>query len=358
MPDLPAVMPAASRFEPPWNRQRLRVPRSDRSLLAQPSLPNAVDAARANAARLNDCSLSLQGRTLSRLREWTRQEVFRAAGEYTALLRGAPVAATGDGLVFVGGHQPSLFHPGVWAKNFAIGEMAARAGGVALHLIIDNDTLSTTRLRVPTGDRAQPVIDAVAFDADRPAQPWEEAAVLDPALFDSFAERVAEPMRSWGVRPLLLEMWPDAAAHFQEHASPQAASLRDGLCAARHRLERRWCLNNLELPLSRLCALDPFLWFTGHVLAHLERFRRIHNDVLREYRRVNRVRSRTHPVPELAAADDWHEAPFWVWRAGQQQRGRLFARQQGREVQLSDGRETFAVLPLHADMDACCAVEV
>ena len=124
------------------------------------------------------------------------------------------------------------------------------------------------------------------------------------------------------------------------------------------RIERQWGAGNLELPISRLCELDPFLWFVGHVLAQLPRFCEVYNQILAEYREVNHVRSRTHPVPELIEKDGWLEAPFWVWRRGDTVRSRLFARQVGREVLLSDGREEFVRLPLSPTMDACCAVEV
>ena len=90
----------------------------------------------------------------------------------------------------------------------------------------------------------------------------------------------------------------------------------------------------------------------GHILAHLPRFCEVHNQVLAEYRVVNHVRSRTHPVPELTTKDGWVEAPFWVWRRGDMVRSRLFARQVGREVLLSDGREEFARLPL-SPTDGC-----
>jgi hypothetical protein len=106
-----------------------------------------------------------------------------------------------------------------------------------------------------------------------------------------------------------------------------------------------------------MCAQKPFLWFASHVLAQLPRFREVHNQVLAQYRRVNRVRSRSHPVPELAERDGWLEAPFWIWRTGDQRRRHVFARQAGRELQLSDGENVFATLRLSPDMDACCAVE-
>jgi hypothetical protein len=67
---------------------------------------------------------------------------------------------------------------------------------------------------------------------------------------------------------------------------------------------------------------------------------------VRAYRQQHRVRSRTHPVPELRAADGWIEAPFWVWRAGDRVRRRLFARPIAGGLEISDGLQTLAELPL------------
>jgi hypothetical protein len=322
----------------------------------------ALETAEQNHAALAAQEIKLQGRTIGQLRQWTREEALRAARDYTAQLlsatSGSPSQAdspapTGSDLLFVGGHQPSLFHPGVWVKNFAIHELASRSGGVSLNLSVDTDVMGSTRVRVPTGGRSAPRIERVPFDADRPRSPWEENEILDRELFESFGSRACDLLSGWHVNPLLRDFWPLAV-----RASQQFPRLCDCLIAARSQTERQWGAGNLELPISRLCELDPFLWFVGHILAHLPRFCDVHNQVLAEYRVVNRVRSRTHPVPELKTKDGWVEAPFWVWRRGDTVRSRLFARQVGREVLLSDGQTEFARLPLSPELDACCAVEV
>lgn len=362
--------------ERPWQRRALRVPREDEALLALPPLRDTDDLLRRNEALFADASVNIQGRTLAQVRHWTRTRALEAARDYTAGLEGQelegpepedwpstldprPLTTQPSTLdprpvtpLVVTGHQPSLFHPGVWAKNFAAGAIAGRAGGVGLSLVVDNDLLSTARIRIPVGDRDRPAVEMVPFDEDRPAGPWEEAHVLNRELFGSFSQRVVEAMSAWGIDPLIRELWPDALAQLN-----RSTLLRDGLTAARHVAERRWGLANLELPLSRLCELDPFLWFTGHLLAHLPRFRDVHNQVLVEYREVNRIRSRTHPVADLNEIDGWLEAPLWIWHKGDRQRGRVFAKQIGREVHLSDGRDVFARLKLAPEMDACCAVE-
>ncbi len=339
--------------EAQWVPRPLRVPTEHGAVLAVPSLDEARRAAQATRQRLDESGVNVQGRTLSQLRDWSRRDCLQAAAEYTNALTGSERAAPDSPpAVFVAGHQPTLFHPGVWVKNFAIGHLAAGTGGLGLNLVVDNDVLSTTAIRVPAGSLEHPRLESVEFDSPHPPQPWEDAGVLDRTLFRSFGERVSAVLHAWGVQPLIDEFWPAAVAHLA-----RSDRLADCLTAARHAQERRWGLDSLELPVSRMCTQRPFLWFASHLLAHLPRFREIHNNVLAQYRRVNRVRSRSHPVPELVERDGWLEAPFWIWRTGDQRRRHVVARREGRELQLSNGDDVFATLKLSPDMDACCAVE-
>lgn len=351
-------MPIGSTPVPTWSPLRLKVPRTDRSLLCVPPLDESLEAAEGNARLLDTDEINIQGRSLSLMRRWSREACLTSAQRYTERFLGDAPSPLSDGRdltqrrLFVSGHQPSLYHPGVWVKNFAVDSMAKRSDGVSLNLIVDNDTLGSTAIRVPTGNRDALSVTRVAFDAARPMQPWEDAEVVDSELFDSFARRVTETLNVDASDILLNEMWPDAMAH--RLVSPR---LVDCLTAARHRQERRWGLKNLELPISQLCETEPFLWFASHLLAHLPRFAECHNTVLEEYRELNHVRSRSHPVPALSTREGWVEAPFWVWRTGDHVRHPVYARQQDRTVLLSDGVGEFARLPLSQEMDACCAVE-
>lgn len=343
--------------EKPWQRQQLRVPREDGALFARPELPDVPPAVERNAERLTHNSVNVQGRGLPHLREWAQRKAFEAAVEYTTFLTGESPAespAAGDCGFIVDGHQPSLFHPGVWVKNFAIHHVARQTGRRSLHLVVDNDTISSSSIRIPAGDRQAPRFESIPFDSARPTAPWEDARVEDAGLFRSFGDRTTAAMRNWGVDPLIADIWSDAVELFE-----RGAALRDCFTAARRRLEGGWGVDNLELPLGRLCRTDPFLWFASHLFAQAPRFREIHNETLRQYRQVNRVRSRTHPVPELAAAGDWTETPFWIWNEGDAVRRRAFVRRVGpKEMELTD-RADFAVrFPLSPDMDACCSVEV
>ena len=354
----------------PWQPARLRVPRTDGSRLIAPppadclSLPSAT---RSRLAAAETCRL--QGRTLPQLRLWTRQQVLQAASEYTRELEESACLArpaapampatsrsveSADQLLLVSGHQPAPAHPGVWLKNSLMHQLARELpGALSLNLIVDQDLFSGPEMRVPVGTRLHPRIESLAWDAPGPVGPWEEAGTRDEQLFATFGQRMAQAMSHWNIRPVIADWWQVAVQHGRITHCPA-----DRLTAARHAIEQSWGLANLELPLSRVCQLEPFLWFASHLLVNLPRFVEVHNQVLAQYRLVNGIRSRNHPVPELeTTADGRWEAPLWVWQSGDTQRQRVYARQEEKHVVLSAGTSDFARLPLTPRMDACCAVE-
>jgi hypothetical protein len=92
-------------------------------------------------------------------------------------------------------------------------------------------------------------------------------------------------------------------------------------------------------------------------LEDAERFREVHNNVLAEYRRSHRIRSRSHPVPELARDGEWCEAPFWLWTSDFPRRRRLFARRLPDMLELTDRTSWRLTLARPGDSDATRAVE-
>jgi hypothetical protein len=323
-------------------RLPLRAPRQDGAVVAEPPLADVGAMLAANEARLAAGS-PLLGRPWSELRRQARQAVLQAAVEYHRAA-GEPVPSIADGPLLMAGHQPELFHPGVWVKNFALAGLARRHGGVAVNLVVDNDTVKSTALRLPaltTNGDPWPHFATVPFDHWPGEEPYEEAAVRDEALFRSFPGRVAAITRDWGFEPLLGAFWED-----MERRLPQTPLLGERFARGRRALERRWGCHNLEVPVSRVCASEPFAWFACHLLTELPRFHALYNATVLGYRRRHGIRSRNHPVPELAAEDGWLELPFWAWRTGQTRRRRLLARLGKGGVELRAGAEPWPTLPL------------
>ena len=318
--------------DPHWTRQRVRAPRENGALLAVPPLRDAASVADQNRRSLAVSDVALFGRSLPELRREARQDVLALTASDSADPAGA------ESPWFVTGHQPALFHPGVWVKNFATSALAKATRGVGLNLVVDNDVIASPGILVPAGDRTAPTFAPLLYDAARPAEVWEEAALRDRALWDLFGSRIRDALRPWGIEPLGPEYWEVVRAC-------GATRLPQILTCARAAWERRWGAGSRELPVSKMCDTAAFRWFAVHLLQNLPEFHGLHNQVLDEYRAMNHVRSRTHPVPDLRVESDRREAPFWIWRAGSAKRRRLFARAIPDGIELSDGTLSITTLP-------------
>ncbi len=254
----------------------------------------------------------------------------------------------------VTGHQPELYHPGVWAKNFAASAISRSVGSSALNLIVDNDVPHSAAIRVPTLHNGELRTVLVDFDVRTDDSPFEDWKVRDESRFSSFAHRVLSVLHPGVCDPLLNDFWPIA---LERKSRTDRIGLR--FVVARHALERRFGIANNELPLSHLCETEAFHWFVAHVLAQLPRFRSVHNACLDRYRQKYGVRSQHHPVSALRSQGEWREGPFWVWRGREPRRRPLMVRQRGRVIDLraSGEDEPFLELPLAPEMEGCCAVE-
>jgi hypothetical protein len=317
-----------------------RAPREDGVVLAVPPLDQAGALAEANADRLRRPDRDLLGRPWPDVQREARAAACAAAARYLAE-RGEPAPAGNAERLLIAGHQPELFHPGVWVKNFALVGLARRLGATPLNLVVDNDNVKSTALHVPSrtpdGEvRYRPV----PFDRWAPEVPWEERSIADPNLLDGTGARVQAILDAWQLPSLMPAFWDRVCA-----ARRRGAVLGECFAVARRALERDWGSAPVEVPISRLCDTAPFAWFAGHLLAHLPRFHAAYNAAARSYRVRHGIRSRLHPVPDLTADGDWLEAPLWAWRTSAPRRQRPFARLAPDRVELRVGGEPWASLP-------------
>jgi hypothetical protein len=335
----------------------LRAPLGDGQTLIDPAFSALPDVVAGNRERFSQARYDFQGRSLADLSAGARRSLLASAVSYTEQYRDIPDslrhADTLHGAPLVlSGHQPQLFHPGVWYKNFVLGALAERLDGVGVHLLIDGDLCRSVSIRVPTGTLRQPRVEAVPYDEPAAEVPYEERSVRGRSTLASFAGRVSALLEPLVPDPLLTALWPLV---LQRNPGQQNLGLR--LAQGRHALEESWGNATLELPQSAVCQLPEFAWFAAHVLAHLPRFWSTHNDALAAYRRTHRLRNRAHPVPDLMEVDGWLEAPFWIWSSEDPKRRPLFAKQDGDDLVISDRHARTVRLVLSGDRDASVAVE-
>lgn len=328
-------------------RKRLRAPGGNGETLIEPPLASIGEVIERNAAAAANYDYDLGGRPLAQLASDARRELLEAAWDYTRGYRDVPLPAIAPQTpVLVAGHQPQLFHPGVWFKNFVLSQLAVRHGGVAVNLAIDSDTIKSAAIRVPTGSAAAPRVESLPLDDASTEIPYEERGIVNLDCLESFGQRAAEAIAPLVPNPMIREFWPLVVERARA-----GVNLGEAIAQARHQQEGLWGATTLEIPQSRVCSLPSFNWFTAHLLAHLPRLWEQYNRSVADYRLENHVRSTAHPVPDLASEQDWLEAPFWIWDRDNPRRRRLFVRQRGDEIVLSDRGQLEVALDLQPEGD-------
>jgi hypothetical protein len=165
--------------------------------------------------------------------------------------------------------------------------------------------------------------------------------VRDGARFRGFAESAKHVCGHWPFTPLLGEFWRIAVRDYdrfvrtslEESGEETPPTLMWCLTRARREIEWKWGCNNRELFLVTLNRQ----YFVAYIVNDLSRFHAMHNHCVAAYRVRHRMRSRTHPVPDLAVDGDFLEAPFWWYDAVTGQRHRLFVRSRGDILDLRPG---------------------
>lgn len=320
--------------------RKLRAPRGDGELLVDPQWTECLSHPEKNRETITGYQFEILGRDFQLLRKQMRGELLALAKAFTAEY--SPSLAQNnlevEQPIVMTGHQPRLFHPGVWAKNFAVHQLAQHVQGVGINVVIDNDTMRTHSVRVPTGDKESPSVVAEAFDSFHEPVPFERRFAKDHATLASFPDRVTDRLRSIldevdSEPPLAVEIWPDVLT-----AVDRGKPLGHAFAEARHQLERRWGVDSLEVTLSQLCDTEVFHWFALDLLLRGQDVADSYNKRLDEYRHVHRLRSAAQPLPDLAQRDGWCEAPFWFWTSDDSKRRALWWIRSGYDLILSDDR--------------------
>lgn len=332
---------------------RLRSPATDGQTLDVPSGESLNHQFRDNVRQMNERGvangLSPSRSFVDQWRATARREVVDRAIGYTSryLPEAADVLrsrlAVGSPQILFAGHQPTLFHPGVWYKNFRLDELSQEFEAIGINMVVDNDLAGSAAIKVPSVAECSAKLQLLEMDAPDHVIPWEMRPIVDRQVFESFAGRTAAAIKPMVDQPLVEPLWRQTltadqrlhqfANENQHRASPGLGHI---VAAGRHRLEWQHGLRTLEIPVSQIAQSESFAAFAQYVLENVETFQQVYNSVLMRYRQRHRIRSSAHPVPELELSDGWNEVPFWIWSSDSPVRRRLFVRQEGGCFQITD----------------------
>jgi len=314
--------------------RRLRAPRNDREVLAVPPLREFENHWYSNGDLLGGHQFALNGEHVANLRQQAQPELLMLAEQYTGQYRDIALGVNRQLPVILAGHQPQLFHPGVWFKNFALSNLSQRIGAVGVNLIVDNDLGTSTRINVPSGSTNAPQVQSIAYDRPGVNLPFEGRRILDSEMWKDFGRRVENAISDFIDEPIIKQLWPDAVNLASLGMGPEYS-----IAAARHRIEGRLRMATLEVPLSRVCQTFSFARFAAELLFRGQQLIDAHNQILDDYRAVHGIRSVAHPVPSLAQDGEWMEMPFWCWKADNPFRQPLWIRRLPGRVLMTNRRD-------------------
>ena len=324
-----------------------RAPPQHGEALVDPSFDEAESLASANRRLLNQ-----YGDFFTSLRSRARHQMIDDAMRYTSAYRGVEWARSRmserdvDQIpIIMAGHQPAIFHPGVWFKNFALDHLARQQNAIGVNLVIDNDVAPGSSIRVPvdsstgeeTGGGTSRV--SVPYDTAGGGVPYEQTVIRDRATFDHFDEAVVQAMGAAKSNdqleePCVRPLWRHAL-----EAIGRCGVAGCALAQARHGLEGEIGLQTLELPLSVLCRGAPFAEFALAILTDLPRFHDAYNQCTDDYRTAHGIRSSAHPVPNLSREGEWWEAPMWIFGNDDPKRKAAWVKTDGDGILLSDSTD-------------------
>lgn len=309
-----------------------RAPKANQNALIAPSfdsLANIIQKSSfdSDSAEVRFCELSLAD-----ARREARQEAIDLAKAHCSKYTNRFTDLKFDEQpIILAGHQPDLFHAGVWFKNFLISSLAKSTNAISINFAVDNDLCRNTHIRVPAKQANGSITQAVVkYDSPRAAVPWELRSLESQATWDSFPTEVSKHL-DIAESLLVHELWPLASEALREHPNIGRA-----FSQARHKIELAEQVENLEVSLSSLVSTRTFARFSIQLLSALPRFQQAYNRQCDAYRKAHKIRNRAHPVPNLEQSDGWLEAPLWVYRASAPARQRLWVRQDESGLILSD----------------------
>lgn len=316
-------------MSPPGDFPRFRAPQENGEILCVPTAEKLLDGIKNSRAKANHDRVKWFDSTLAELAQEARAELLADALCCTRQYSNCVAPLSTAEPIIITGHQPEIFHPGVWLKNFSASQLASQCHGTAINLIIDSDLCRSPAIRVPTGDPADPLVETVAFDRAVSEMPYEERLIVDSEVWSSFGTRTSELVKPIVANPFIDEWWPEVL-------SCDTQNLGAAISQARHKTEIKWGSRSLELPQSAICRGKVFRWFACYLLQNAGAFRKAYNTSLSDYRVVHRLKNHAQPVPDLAIDGDWIETPFWIWNLAEPTRRGVYVRPSANGLEISD----------------------
>jgi hypothetical protein len=288
---------------------RTTMPSGHGELLTSPPYAQWAELARTNARAAGAWDFPVCGVPIGELRALARHEAVERARAFSARL-GVAVRTVDDhpGLVVATGHQPELYHPGIWVKAFLLQRLSEETGAAAVDVVVDSDGFEALEVHSPCLRPEVRVCRAYlavgTTDGCYACTPVPSAEELE-----TFCRAGAEHLSTLSA--------PAIGHHFSAFcgellgAAAEARNVAELVTFARRRYEAAAGTDYLELPVTSMASSRSFAAFLAHIALDAESFAGHYNAALADFRERTGTRSAAQPFPDLRFDGDLVELPFW-----------------------------------------------
>lgn len=279
-----------------------------------PDFSGWAECALAGAALAASWDIELCGVPLAEVRALARREALEAGSAFSSRM-GVPVRAVTDEpeLIVVTGHQPELYHPGIWVKDFLLQRLSDETGAAAIDLVVDSDGFDTLEIHSPC---LRPEVRVCRAYLAVGVKDGCYACAAVPSKDDM--ERFCEA----GAQHLATLPAPSLGHHFARfcdglrEAAADADNLAELVTFARRRFEASAGSDYLELPVTAMARTRAFATFVAHLALDAGAFSSAYNGALADFRERTGTRSPAQPFPDLALDGALVELPLWLLDGG------------------------------------------
>ena len=363
-----------------------KVPENNKEVFVEPSIECIPDIVLANRQKIRNYEFEINDTPFQTLRNKTREELLRKSVYYTNgikslfqnsqpaqyhytrnITRNDTLWQTTQNRLYINeqaldyesiknipiiqtGHEPILYHPGIWIKNHLVKYLAKKLGGVGINMIVDNDACNMAFIYVPILTEVLSSVQKMTLVKNMDNMAYEEIILDDIETILKFKEAVICMLRKNTFDENTITTIKCMQTAFEKFINRITEYYRRGcvdivglLTSARSEMEESFGINNLEIPVSWICDTDGFYQFLLNILHRADPFAKIYNSKLAEYRSIHKIRSKANPLPDLKISGDLVELPFWIWKIGGQ-RERCYILNGEDSMKITNGNDTLVIL--------------
>lgn len=289
----------------------LYLPNKDKAFLCIPDFNLWNKIAFQNAKEREKWSFSIGPKSAREFKVSAAEEILKLAENFSKKWELGVLKKSPESFIFVAGHQPELFHPGAWIKNFLINKSAADKNIIGINFWVDTDEVFKDYIETPYFKKRLNKT-KIFFNLNHQSKVYHKLPPPSKKFWNSFKKQVLSKIKT-----LQLPALRDNFCQYHKIATEligKVSNLSEFIALSRRYYEKQEnkSLNYLELPLSEVIKSKSFFNFFLDIVNKSKNFFEIYNKTLDEYRKRHKIRSLSQPFPNLRKFHNLLELPFWV----------------------------------------------